>query len=91
MSFVKQWEAAGIMTANVFAGQSAGQSAGGPSVVSGQTAPTCSIAVKEGVAFDDACEAGHQCRDLPAMQTSACGDLRHVRITLMQHVQQKAG
>ena len=61
MSFVKQWEAAGIMTANVFAGQSAGQSAGGPSVVSGQTAPTCSIAVKEGVAFDDACEAGHQC------------------------------
>ena len=30
-------------------------------MVSGRTAPTCSIAIKKGVAFDDTCETGHQC------------------------------
>ena len=53
---MKQREAAGIMTAKTFP-----WSAGKPGVVSGRTSLTCSIAVKEGVAFDDTCEAGHQC------------------------------
>ena len=30
-------------------------------MVSGRTALTCSIPIKEGVAFDDTREAGHQC------------------------------
>ena len=54
---MKQWEAAGILTAEKLPEWSAGR----PGVVSGRTALTCSIAIKEGVAFDDACEAGHQC------------------------------